>query len=35
MTDIYNLPKTPLNRLAEDRIRPPAETLARVNDMMF
>jgi 2-oxoglutarate ferredoxin oxidoreductase subunit beta len=35
MMDIYNLTDTPLNRLAESRIRPPRETIDRVNEMMF
>jgi 2-oxoglutarate ferredoxin oxidoreductase subunit beta len=35
MTDIYNLPVTPLNRLTENRIRPAKESLDKVNEMMF
>lgn len=35
MTEIYNLPKTPLNRLPEQRIRPTKESLDKVNEMMF
>jgi 2-oxoglutarate ferredoxin oxidoreductase subunit beta len=35
MTDIYNLPDTPLNRLPEHRIRPSKESLDKVNEMMF
>jgi 2-oxoglutarate ferredoxin oxidoreductase subunit beta len=35
MTDIYNLPATPLNRLSEHRLRPNLESLAKVNEMMF
>jgi 2-oxoglutarate/2-oxoacid ferredoxin oxidoreductase subunit beta len=35
MTDIYNLPTTPLNRLTENRIRPAKESLDKVNEMMF
>lgn len=31
----YNLPSTPLNRLAEHRIRPARETIKKVNDLMF
>jgi 2-oxoglutarate ferredoxin oxidoreductase subunit beta len=31
----YNLPDEPLNRLPEERLRPPRDTMARVNDMMF
>ena len=33
--DFYNLTDTPLNRLSEDRIRPPEETIDKVNAMMF
>jgi 2-oxoglutarate ferredoxin oxidoreductase subunit beta len=33
--DIYNLPDTPLNRLPERRLRPPRETIDRLNSMMF
>lgn len=33
--DKYNLPDTPLNRLANDKLRPSRETFDRVNDMMF
>lgn len=35
LLDIYNLTSTPLNRLPESRIRPPSETIQRVNEMMF
>jgi len=35
LMDIYNLTDTPLNRLSEERIRPPSETIQRVNDLMF
>jgi 2-oxoglutarate/2-oxoacid ferredoxin oxidoreductase subunit beta len=35
LVDIYNLPQTPLNRLTEDRLRPPRETMQKVNDLMF
>jgi 2-oxoglutarate ferredoxin oxidoreductase subunit beta len=35
MTEIYNLPETPLNRLPESRIRPGPETMQMVNDLMF
>jgi 2-oxoglutarate ferredoxin oxidoreductase subunit beta len=31
----YNLPDEPLNRLPEERLRPPRETMDRLNDMMF
>ena len=33
--DFYNLTDTPLNRLSESRIRPPEETIDKVNAMMF
>ena len=32
---IYNLSRTPLNRLPESRIRPSRESIQQVNDMMF
>jgi 2-oxoglutarate ferredoxin oxidoreductase subunit beta len=35
MTEIYNLPETPLNRLPESRIRPGPETIQMINDLMF
>jgi 2-oxoglutarate ferredoxin oxidoreductase subunit beta len=35
LLDIYNLTETPLNRLGEDRLRPPQEAIARVNQLMF
>jgi 2-oxoglutarate ferredoxin oxidoreductase subunit beta len=35
MSDIYRLTDTPLNRLSNDRIRPPVETLQMVNNLMF
>jgi 2-oxoglutarate ferredoxin oxidoreductase subunit beta len=35
MVDIYDLTETPLNRLSEDIIRPPRETINRINEMMF
>jgi len=35
LIDIYNLPATPLNRLGEDRLRPPQETIQKVNNLMF
>jgi 2-oxoglutarate ferredoxin oxidoreductase subunit beta len=35
MVDIYNLTSTPLNRLTEERIRPPRETIDKVNELMF
>lgn len=33
--DIYNLPDEPLNRMTEERLRPPRDTLERINAMMF
>jgi len=35
LIDMHNLSPTPLNRLPEHRIRPPRETIQRVNDLMF
>ena len=35
LTEMYNLPKTALNRLPAERIRPARETMQKVNDMMF
>jgi 2-oxoglutarate ferredoxin oxidoreductase subunit beta len=35
LLEIHNLPETPLNRLEPGRIRPPRETIKRVNDLMF
>jgi len=35
MFDAYNLPETPLNRLTEDRLRPPRESIQKVNALMF
>ncbi len=35
LAEIYNLTKTPLNRLPERRLRPSQETMRMVNDMMF
>ncbi len=35
LLDIYNLTQTPLNRLPESRLRPPKETMKKVNEMMF
>ncbi len=35
MTEIYNLTKTPLNRLTEDRIRPTKQSLDSINAMLF
>lgn len=33
--DIYNLTDTPLNRLSQEKMRPPRETIDKVNAMMF
>ncbi len=33
--DFYNLTDTPLNRLPDSRIRPPEDTIDKVNAMMF
>jgi 2-oxoglutarate ferredoxin oxidoreductase subunit beta len=33
--DVYNLVDEPLNRLPEDKLRPPKETIDQVNAMMF
>lgn len=33
--DNYNLTETPLNRLPTSRIRPPKDTINKVNEMMF
>jgi 2-oxoglutarate ferredoxin oxidoreductase subunit beta len=33
--DFYNLVDEPLNRLTEEKIRPPKETIAEINSMMF
>jgi 2-oxoglutarate/2-oxoacid ferredoxin oxidoreductase subunit beta len=35
LLDLYNLPETPLNRLAEQKLRPAPETIQKVNDLMF
>jgi len=35
LLDIYKLPDMPLNRLAEDRLRPPPEAIERINRLMF
>jgi 2-oxoglutarate ferredoxin oxidoreductase subunit beta len=35
LTEHYNLPEEPLNRLAESRLRPGPETIKMVNDLMF
>jgi 2-oxoglutarate ferredoxin oxidoreductase subunit beta len=33
--EVHNLVDTPLNRLGEDRLRPPRETIEKINAMMF
>lgn len=33
--EMYDLVDEPLNRLTEDRLRPPKETIAELNEMMF
>jgi 2-oxoglutarate ferredoxin oxidoreductase subunit beta len=33
--DVYNLPDSPLNRLEEDQMRPPRESIDQINSMMF
>jgi len=33
--DLYNIPETPLNRMTENQLRPPRETIDKVNRMMF
>jgi len=35
MFELYNLPKTPLNRLSEERLRPSRESLAEINNSLF
>ncbi len=35
LTDIYEIPDTPLNRLEESRLRPAPETLEKINARMF
>ena len=35
LTDLYNLPETPLNRLRESDLRPARETIDKINAMMF
>lgn len=35
LVDIYNLPEMPLNRMTEERLRPPEETIHKINDLMF
>lgn len=35
MFDLYDLPETPLNRSRSDQMRPPKESMERVNNLMF
>ena len=35
LIELYNLPDEPLNRMTEDRLRPPRDTIDRLNAMMF
>jgi 2-oxoglutarate ferredoxin oxidoreductase subunit beta len=35
LIELYNLTDEPLNRLTEDRLRPPRETISHLNAMMF
>ena len=36
LTDIYDMPEdTPFNRMTEDRLRPAAETMDKINKLMF
>jgi 2-oxoglutarate ferredoxin oxidoreductase subunit beta len=35
LVELYNLPDTPLNRLAEKRLRPTRESLDEINALMF
>jgi 2-oxoglutarate ferredoxin oxidoreductase subunit beta len=35
LVEVYDLPETPLNRLPESRLRPPRDTMDRVNALMF
>lgn len=35
LVELYNLTDEPLNRLNEDRLRPPRDTIERLNAMMF
>ena len=35
LADIYKLPDTPLNRLTENRLRPPKDSIEKINNMMF
>jgi len=35
MYDMYNMPDMPLNRMTEAQLRPPADTLEKINALMF
>lgn len=35
LEEIYNLTEAPLNRLPDNRIRPPRDTIKKINDLMF
>jgi 2-oxoglutarate ferredoxin oxidoreductase subunit beta len=35
MFDLYDLPETPLNRSRSDQMRPPRESMEKVNNLMF
>jgi 2-oxoglutarate ferredoxin oxidoreductase subunit beta len=35
LTDLYNLPEKPLNRMGEQELRPKPETIQEINDLMF
>jgi 2-oxoglutarate ferredoxin oxidoreductase subunit beta len=35
LIELYNLTDEPLNRLTEERLRPPRDTIDRLNAMMF
>jgi hypothetical protein len=35
LTDLHNLPETPLNRLTENDLRPAPETLDQINATML
>jgi hypothetical protein len=35
LTDLYNLPETPLNRMGEAEMRPGGESLEKINATMY
>jgi 2-oxoglutarate/2-oxoacid ferredoxin oxidoreductase subunit beta len=35
MYDLYNMPDMPLNRMTEKQLRPPRETMDKINELMF